>query len=147
MFRRLILATAFAAVAVWAATSGQPDAKTVLSNVSKAMGADGLKTIQYSGSGADFSLGQAFSPTSPWPRFNDKTYTRTIDFDKQASQLQRVRTQGENPPRGGGGQPLVGEQNQNQVVIINDNTQWTQRLDLVMLPWGFLRAASAASDT
>src|SRR5579875_435028 len=139
-----VMAAAFSA---WAATSGQPDAKAVLSNVSKAMGADGLKTIQYSGSGADFSLGQAFSPTSPWPRFNDKTYTRTIDFEKQAWQVQRVRTQGENPPHGGGGQPLVGEQNQNQVVIFNDNTPWTQRLGLILLPWGFLRAANAAGDT
>jgi glyoxylase-like metal-dependent hydrolase (beta-lactamase superfamily II) len=147
MFRKTMFAVAFTALAAWAATSGQPDAKTVLSTVSKAMGADNLKTIQYSGSGADFSLGQAMNPSSPWPRFNDKTYTRTIDFDKQASQLQRVRTQGENPPRGGGGQPLVGEQNQNQVVIFNDNTPWAQRLDLILMPWGFLRAASAASDT
>lgn len=146
MFRKIALVAILAAVVAWAATSGQQDPKTVLSNVSKAMGADGLKTIQYSGSGADFSLGQAMNPSSPWPRFNNKSYTRIIDFEKQASQLQRVRTQGENPPRGGGGQPLVGEQNQNQVVIFNDNTSWVQRLDLVMLPWGFLRAASAASD-
>jgi glyoxylase-like metal-dependent hydrolase (beta-lactamase superfamily II) len=147
MFQRVVLGVVVTALAAWCATTGQPDAKTVLSNVSKAMGADNLKTIQYSGSGADFSLGQAMNPTSPWPRFADKTYTRTIDFDKQASQLQRVRAQGENPPRGGGGQPMVGEQNQNQVVIFNDNTPWAQRLDLIMLPWGFLRAASAASDT
>ncbi|HEY7388761.1 MAG TPA: MBL fold metallo-hydrolase [Bryobacteraceae bacterium] len=146
MVRRILFGIGITAFGGWAATSGQPDAKTVLSNVSKAMGADGLKTIQYSGSGADFSLGQAFSPSSPWPRFNDKSYTRTIDFEKQASQLQRLRTQGEDPPHGGGGQPLVGEQNQNQVVIFNDNTPWTQRLDLILLPWGFLRAASAASD-
>lgn len=148
MFRKVVLVAATTALATWAATSGQPDAKTVLSNVSKAMGADNLKTIQYSGSGADFSLGQAMNPTSPWPRFNDTTYIRTIDFDKQASQLQRVRTQGENPPRGGGGQPLIGEQaGPPQVVIFNDNTPWVQRLDLVLLPWGFLRAAAAASDT
>ena len=147
MFRKIAFITMFAALVAGAATSGQQDPKTVLSTVSKAMGVDGLKTIQYSGSGADFSLGQAMNPSSPWPRFNNKTYTRTIDFERQASQLQRVRTQGENPPRGGGGQPLVGEQNQNQVVIFNDNTPWVQRLDLVMLPWGFLRAASVVSDT
>src|SRR5215472_2175526 len=146
MFRKVAFFGVLGALVGWAATSGQPDPKAVLSAVSKALGADNLKTIQYSGSGADFSLGQAMNPTSPWPRFNNKSYTRTIDFEKQASQLQRVRTQGENPPHGGGGQPLVGEQNQNLVVIFNDNTPWAQRLDLVMLPWGFLRAASAASD-
>jgi glyoxylase-like metal-dependent hydrolase (beta-lactamase superfamily II) len=146
MFRQIACVASLATLAAWSATTGTPDAKAVLSTVSKAMGADNLKTIQYTGSGADFSLGQAMNPTSPWPRFTNKTYTRTIDFDKQASQLQRVRVQGENPPRGGGGQPLVGEQNQNQVVIFNDNTPWNQRLDLVLLPWGFLRAASAAPD-
>src|SRR5215469_18589200 len=119
MFRKILLSVLVTSLSAWAATSGQPDAKTVLSNVSKAMGADNLKTIQYTGSGSDFSLGQAMSPSSPWPRFADKTYTRTIDFDRQASQLQRVRAQGENPPKGGGGQPMIGEQNQNQVVIFN----------------------------
>ncbi|MBV9508299.1 MAG: MBL fold metallo-hydrolase [Acidobacteriia bacterium] len=147
MVRKIALTLLSAALAAWCAAGGNHDAKTVLGNVSRAMGADNLKSIQYSGSGADFSLGQAMNPTSAWPRFTDKTYTRTIDFDKQASELQRVRVQGENPPRGGGGQPLVGEQNQNQVVIFNDNTPWVQRLDLILLPWGFLRAASAAPDT
>jgi glyoxylase-like metal-dependent hydrolase (beta-lactamase superfamily II) len=111
------------------------------------MGADSLRTIQYSGAGADFSLGQAMNPNSAWPRFLNKSYTRTIDFDKQAYQLQRVRAQGENPLRGGGGQPVIGEQNQNQIVVFNDTTPWAQRLELLMLPWGFLRAASAAVDT
>ena len=37
-------------------------------------------------------------------------------------------------------------QKQDQVAIFTANTPWTQRLDLVMLPWGFLRAAVAAPD-
>jgi hypothetical protein len=52
------------------------DAKSVIDNAQKAMGTP--KTVEYSGSGADFVLGQAFNPSSPWPRFNDKTYTRAI---------------------------------------------------------------------
>jgi len=145
MLKKFMPALALAALLVW--TASAQDAKTVIANVSKAMGADNLKTIQYSGSGADFSLGQAQNPTSPWPRFANPTYTRTIDFDKEASRVQRVRTQGENPPRGGGGQPMIGEQKQDQVVIFNPQTPWTQRLDLVMLPWGFLRAANAGNST
>ena len=142
---RKSMAAALLGLLAWAAAA--QDVKTVIGNVSKAMGADGLKTVEYSGSGADFSLGQAMNPTSPWPRFNDPMYDRIIDFDKEASHVVRTRTQGENPPRGGGGQPLYGNQRQDQVVIFNEQTPWNQRLDLVMLPWGFLRAASAANAT
>ena len=90
--------------------AGGPDAKTAIVGATKALGAENLKTIQFSGSGYDFAIGQAPNPSSPWPRFNDKTYTRVIDFDAPASRMQRIRTQAENPPRGGGQQPIIGEQ-------------------------------------
>ena len=60
------------------------DAKTVIANASKAMGADNLKSIEYSGSGMDFAIGQAPNPSSPWPKFIDKTYTRVINFETPA---------------------------------------------------------------
>ena len=60
------------------------DAKTVIANASKAMGADTLNTIEYSGIGVDFALGQALNPNAPWPKFIDKTYTRAIDFETPA---------------------------------------------------------------
>jgi len=148
MFQKkwMILATAAAALAcaalVWA-TGTATDAKTAVNNSLKAMGADNLKTIEYSGSGADFSVGQAQNPKSQWPRFTNKTYIRQIDFNAPASRMQRVRVQGEKPPRGGGGQPLVGEQAQNQVVT--DATQLNNELT-TMLPYSFLRTAAAASD-
>jgi glyoxylase-like metal-dependent hydrolase (beta-lactamase superfamily II) len=120
------------------------DARTVIANATKALGADNLKTIEYSGSGADFSLGQAMNPSAPWPRFNDKTYNRVIDFDAWASRMQRVRTQGENPPRGGGGQPVFGEQPQTQVVV---NPQQLQNELMMMLPYGFLKVAAMSNPT
>ncbi len=140
-----MIKTCLAALVLVTAAIAQ-DAKTVIANASKALGADNLKTIQYSGSGADFSLGQAQNPSSAWPRFTNKTYTRTIDFDAPASSLQRVRVQGENPPRGGGGQPLIGEQNQNQVVTPASPPAQVQQLQselMMMLPYGFLRAAAS----
>jgi glyoxylase-like metal-dependent hydrolase (beta-lactamase superfamily II) len=140
------LATAGAVLAcaalVWA-TGTATDVKTAVNNSLKAMGADNLKTIEYSGSGADFSVGQSQNPKSGWPRFTNKTYTRQIDFNAPASRVQRVRIQGENPPRGGGGQPLVGEQAQNQVVV--NATQLNTELT-TMLPYGFLRTAASATD-
>ena len=47
------------------------------------------------------ALGQGSNP-GPFPRFINKTFTRVIDFERPASQMTRIRLQGENPPRGGG---------------------------------------------
>jgi glyoxylase-like metal-dependent hydrolase (beta-lactamase superfamily II) len=136
------------ALLLWAALSwadNLPDAETVVSNALKALGVDNLKTIEYSGSGQDFALGQAPNPGSPWPKFNDKTYTRVIDFEAPASRLQTVRTQAENPPRGGGAQPIVGELTQNQVIAPGSPEAATLPEELMMaLPCGFLRFAAAA---
>ena len=123
------------------------DARTAVTNASKAMGVDSLRSVQYSGSGYDFAFGQAYSPMSPWPKFTVKSYTRSIDFERSASQATRVRTQFENPPRGGGQQPLAGEQTQNQTIIVGPNTPWTQQLEIVVTPHGFLRAAAAKAAT
>ena len=128
--------------------AGGPDAKTAIVGATKALGAENLKTIQFSGYGYDFAIGQAPNPSSPWPRFNDKTYTRVIDFDAPASRMQRIRTQAENPPRGGGQQPIIGEQQQNQVVAAGSPQAATLWDDLMMsVPYGFLKAAAAAKDT
>ena len=56
----LVLLATMAIAVAWAvpAALGQ-DANTILSNVSKAMGADNLKTLQYSGAGTEFAFGQA----------------------------------------------------------------------------------------
>ena len=123
------------------------ETRTVISNASKAMGADNLKTIVYSATGYDFALGQAYNPTSPWPRFINKSYTRMIDFDVPASRVDRIRMQGENPPHGGGLQPVRGEQPQSQTIIVNASTPWVQQLELWMTPYGFLKAATARSTT
>jgi len=137
MRRQMLLVLAIA-VALTATASAQ-DSKSVVDSASKAIGS--LKSVEYSGSGFDFAIGQAVNPSSPWPKFVDKTYKRTIDFEKPAYRLERIRMQGENPPRGGGQQPIVGEQMQNQTVIVSSNTPWPQQLEIWMMPHGFLQAA------
>src|ERR1700730_3282023 len=93
------------AILSWGAGT-QQDAKTVIASATKALGADNLKTIEFSGSGFDYVIGQAANPNLPWPKFNDKSYNRVVDLNTPASRMQRIRTQGENPPRGGGQQPI-----------------------------------------
>ena len=46
--------------------------------------------------------------------------------------------QGENPPRGGGQQPIVGDQPQSQTIVVNATTPWAQQLEIWMMPHGFL---------
>ncbi len=145
MIKRCMAVLALVMLLSWAAIA--QDAKTVIANVSKAMGADNLKSIEYSGSGMDFAIGQAPNPSSPWPKFIDKTYTRVINFETPASRMDRIRMQGENPPRGGGQQPVIGEQPQNQTIVVNANTPWVQQLEIWMTPYGFLRAAAANNAT
>jgi len=129
-------------VALLSVAAAAQDAKTVITNASKAMGADNLKTIQYSGSATESSFGQAYDTRSGWPGFEVKTYTRTINFETPAWQIQRVN--GEQPPdrRGGGGAGPA-----NQVVIVNANTQWGQLADYYSTPFGFLRAAASMNPT
>ena len=115
MIRRIVILSALTASAAWLASGWAGlDAKTTLSSASKAIGADSLKSLEFSGSGYDFVIGQNVSPAAPWPRFTDKTYTRVVSFDPWATRMQRVRNQAENPPRGGGQQPIIGDQNQVQ---------------------------------
>ena len=127
---------------------GPADAKAAIANATKALGAENLRTIEFSGSGYDFVLGQAPNPSSPWPKFNDKTYTRVIDLEAPASRMERVRTQAENPPRGGGQQPIVGEQRQTQVVSVGSPQAAMLPDELMMtVPYSFLRSAAARNAT
>src|SRR5262249_46267495 len=145
MGKKGLAALALAAGLVWGA-AGQ-DAQELLGAAAKAMGVDTLKTVQYSATGLDFALGQAPNPSAAWPKFINKSYTRAIDFEKPASKVDRVRVQGENPPHGGGQQPIVGEQPQSQIIVVNASTPWAQELEIVMLPHGFVRAAAANNAT
>jgi len=145
MFKKIGAACALAAALVW--TVSAQDAKSVIANASKAMGVDALKTVQFSATGLDFALGQAPNPSSPWPKFINKSYTRAINFETPASRVERVRVQGENPPHGGGQQPIVGEQPQNQTIIVAADTPWPQQLEIWMMPHAFLRAAAARNAT
>ena len=150
MVKKWIVALSLLTLLSWAAFSwaeGAQDAKSAIASASKALGADNLRSIEYSGSGFDFAIGQAPNPSSPWPKFNDKTYTRAINFDAPASRMQRIRTQGENPPHGGGQQPIVGEQNQTQLVAPGSpQAAGLQDELMMMLPYGFLKSAASAGD-
>src|ERR1700730_4333891 len=150
MAKKWIIAVSLLCLLSWTAFSWASDAqdpRALIGTASKALGAENLRTIEYSGSGADYVLGQAANPNLPWPKFNEKSYTRVVDLEAPASRMQRIRTQGENPPRGGGLQPVIGERTENQVIAAGSPQAAERTEELVTtLPYSFLRSAAAAND-
>src|SRR5262249_17450003 len=98
------------------------DGKAALDAAAAALGATNLKTIEFSGRGFDYMFGQAYDGNYPWPRFNVPSYTMTIDYATPAMRDERRRQQAENPPRGGGFQPLVGELR--QIWMLRGKNAW-----------------------
>src|SRR5213594_5037810 len=120
MKKTLIIVLAVAALGVLA--SWAQDAKTTLDAAAAALGAANLRTIEFSGRGSDFMFGQAYDGNNPWPRFNLPNYTMTIDYTLPAMRDDRRRQQSENPPRGGGFQPLIGELH--QIWVLSGSYAW-----------------------
>lgn len=95
-----------------ASTTNDPTA--VLQQASKAMGADTLKTLRYSGDGVGWTFGQAYVPQGAWPKITLHSQVRTIDYDAQAMRDEIVLSRAE--PQGGGGYPPVAQQRNDQFV-------------------------------
>ena len=90
----------------------------------EAMGATGLNSIQFSGTGTSYSFGQAYTPGGAWPRFEVKTYVAAVDYQTPAMRLEVVRAQGEHPPKGGGGQPYG--RDQRTVQVVSGTQAWSE---------------------
>ena len=117
------------------------DAKAVIAAASKAMGADGLNSITYSGSAANGNFGQSKTIAGPLAVTAITNYTRAIDLTQPAS-----RATGPTMPPAipGAPPPQPGTFNQN---ITPTNTAWTQQLEIWVTPWGFLKGAAANNAT
>lgn len=154
---RLILV---ACATLLAGPAAAQDATSVLAAATEAMGgASAVSSIEYSGSGWVANVGQSYTPTDDWPRFEVADYTRTIDYDAHSSAEAYTRRQGDYPARGGGS-PIQGEQR--RVWLTRGLHSWTldgetpvarpgaaavRQLDIWMSPHGFLKAAADADDT
>ena len=79
------------------------------------LGVGNIKTLQFTGSGRNFSVGQNFTPVDPWPAVPVKNYVAVANFDTGAMRVDMLREMGPVMPRGGGA-PFFGEQRQIQVV-------------------------------
>jgi glyoxylase-like metal-dependent hydrolase (beta-lactamase superfamily II) len=118
-----------------------------------------VKSIQYSGTGHLYALGQAYSPTSAWPQNNITSYTRTIDYGSRSSREELTQVE-PTPPRLGGAAPFAGEQK--QINLVSGPYAWNQtgngsqpavaaaeerQLQIWLTPHGFLKAAMENNAT
>jgi glyoxylase-like metal-dependent hydrolase (beta-lactamase superfamily II) len=158
--RRLFAWTAATLLVCTPVASPAQNARATLDGAAKAMSSVEVKSLEWSGSGVFFAPGQSYTPGQPWPRFIAKSQTRSVNYETASLRDDVVRMQGENPPRGGGVQPVRGEQRQ-QFVLSGDQA-WTvvgdaavsqpialteRQMQLWTTPHGVLRAALANGAT
>ena len=135
-------------------------ADTVLQQIADALDVSTTKTFQFTGNGKMWDVGQSTSPMAAWPRYYVKSLTRMYDFTAGAMREQMVRTQGEAPPSGGGGQPLEGDQQ--SIALVSGDLAWNESgketparpheagyraHELAISPHGLVRAAFANNAT
>jgi glyoxylase-like metal-dependent hydrolase (beta-lactamase superfamily II) len=118
--KRLLLTVCAFLLAVGSLRS--QDASGPIEAAATALGAGTVRSIQYSGWGFDYIFGQPYDGSSPWPRFSVPSITVGIDYMTNTLRDDRRRAQVENPPLGGGFQPLVGELR--QIWALSGGSAW-----------------------
>ena len=135
--------------AAWASVGAQGD---LIQDAARAMGALNLQSIQYSGSGSSFTVGQAPGPGAPWPRFELTKYVASVNYAPPLMREETVRRDVDFPPRGGGAgpfnpatgqggmRPIPGDVIQN---VVRNGRNDASLVQIWMTPHGFLKGAMA----
>src|SRR5688572_17975025 len=128
------------------------NATSVVAAASKAMGADSLNSITYSGTARNGAFGQSKAIGMPLGPVNTTvitTYTRTINFapsSDRAALVSRATGPTQPPTVPGVPAPMPGVFNQN-ITGTQVDTNWNQALNVWTTPWGFLKGAAANNAT
>jgi hypothetical protein len=163
MVRRLLILVVLIGLSVATTPAQEADARAALLASLKAMGAENLRTIEYSGAGFSSLIGQQFDVNGGWPTYEVAGYTRQIDFDAKWSREDYTRRQGSYPTFG-----RVPMAEQRLTSVVNGAYAWDIRdnmpvpltrgyldgisfnelrqLEIAITPHGFLKAALAAPD-
>jgi glyoxylase-like metal-dependent hydrolase (beta-lactamase superfamily II) len=144
---------------------GHVDPWPVLRAAAKAIGADNLKCVTFSGTGYAGKVGQNVTQDTDWPRGEPlANYSRTINYETRSSVEQFSRKPGMNPRSWKygtgwlGGTPL--QQKERQTFVVHGNFAWHMdgeganpipapasaelwQLDIWLNPPGFIKAAMA----
>ena len=126
------------------------------------LGVAKIKTLQFTGSGQNFSVGQNYLPSEPWPAVPVKNYTALINYDTGSMRIDMLREITTPTMPRGGGAPLFGEQR--QIAAVSGNYAWNitpaggnaqpnpgSQLERMLMLWatpqGFVKAAMANNAT
>ena len=152
MVRKLLVGLAFVVLVTGLARAQDTD----LQRIADTLDLSTTKSFQFTATGTMWQVGQSTSPMAAWPRYYVKSLTRIYDYSTGSMREERVRTQGENPPNGGGGQPLEGDQR--TVSLVSGDFAWNEAgtnmtrrpheaseraHELAISPHGLVRAALA----
>jgi glyoxylase-like metal-dependent hydrolase (beta-lactamase superfamily II) len=148
----MLFRTVMAALVVTAVAANAQAQNAAVAAASKAMGADTLTSITYSGTARNGAFGQSKAigmPLGPMNNTQITAYTRTITFAPPADATALVsRATGPTMPPAvpGTPPPTAGVFNQN-ITGQQLNTNWAQALNVWTTPWGFLKGAAANNAT
>jgi glyoxylase-like metal-dependent hydrolase (beta-lactamase superfamily II) len=127
------------------ATATAQDAKTIVENALRAMGAANLTSIVYSGEAAYGNFGQSRTISFGLSSTSVRNYTRAIDFARPALRETGIavpiagpRTP---PPTGPAAAPRPFE------LTAPSGEGWPAQMDIWVTPWGFLKGALANNAT
>jgi glyoxylase-like metal-dependent hydrolase (beta-lactamase superfamily II) len=130
-----------------AAGAAAQDAAPVIAAASKAMGADALTAITYSGTARNGAFGQSKAIGEPMGPVNVTAitrYTRTLTFGPAGEPTALVsRATGPTQPPAVPGVPQQPAGVFNQNITGAQAGTWAQALNVWTTPWGFLKAAAA----
>jgi len=150
--------------AILVAGAQAQDVKSTVDNALQALGTN-LNSIEITGRGFDYLFGQSYDGGLAWPRFGIPFYKLSIDYPSASIRDERTRTQAQNPPLGGGNQPI---NEQRQIWLAGGQYAWNQvgnsgransagaerdqrsavegrQTQILLTPHGFLKAALAAN--
>ena len=168
--RSWIILALMAGSAISLAAADKPTG--TLDAATDALGADHIRSIEFSATGKWYQFGQEPNPNAPAPEFEVTSYTASIDYNTATSHIQRVSHELVDPTRwrpipqvagsrgGGGEQEFVaggiawilgapgGPATGLPVTAISDSKNAEERtMEIWATPQGFLRAAAANHAT
>ena len=136
--------------------------QTPLQKAAALLNVDTVKGVQVVASGKNFSVGQNYTSSDPWPPVTVKSYNALISYETNSARVELVREMGAVMPRGGGA-PFFGEQR--QVQVVSGDYAWNvppmpgapaapapdaapeRMLAIWSTPTGFVKAAMANNAT
>jgi glyoxylase-like metal-dependent hydrolase (beta-lactamase superfamily II) len=137
--RRMRALTALLWLIVPAPAAAQ-DAKAVVENALRAIGAANMTSIVVSGEAAYGNWGQSRTISFGLASTSIRNYTRVLDFSKPASR----ETGNAVPPRVAGGPAPVPWPYDDS---IGPDAPWVEQVQIWVTPWGFLKGAAANAAT